>query len=265
MTANPGFNPNALRIGQQVCIPAEQQCPPGSSIYVVQPGDTFWLIAERIGVPLQELIDLNPGINPGNLYPGLEICIPTEEICPPGSTTYEIRQGDTFWSISQRLGVPLQGIIDLNPGINPNNLFPGVVICIPARPSPSAFLCIIPLLGTTTGEPAGGSVWVRQTEFMAIDYTVLFAATFLPEPDTLGDFNSYIGRVSIPQQSPEPPMVYSVLLNRATSPDQEVTWSGARIIPDRPINSSFADVRPFNTETDTTGTVILRNNFSSCN
>jgi len=50
---------------------------------------------------------------------------------------YTIQARDTFFSLSRRFGVSLQSIMDANPGVNPNNLVIGQVICIPvADPGP---------------------------------------------------------------------------------------------------------------------------------
>ena len=83
LAANPGINPNNLQVGQIICIPvAPGPVPcPGGTIYVVQPGDTLFLIAQRFGVPLQTLIAANPGIDPLRLQIGQTLCIPG--IAPP--------------------------------------------------------------------------------------------------------------------------------------------------------------------------------------
>lgn len=62
--------------------------------------------------------------------------------CPIGSAPYEIRRGDTLYSISRRFNIPLSDITLLNPGIDPNNLAVGQIICLgqvdrPIAPCPS--------------------------------------------------------------------------------------------------------------------------------
>ncbi len=63
--------------------------------------------------------------------------------CPPGfQGRYTVVSGDTMWLIAQRFGVTLQALIDANPHIpNPNLIFPGDVLCVPAVVSPD---CRVP-------------------------------------------------------------------------------------------------------------------------
>jgi 3D (Asp-Asp-Asp) domain-containing protein len=44
--------------------------------YTAIEGDTFWLLSKRYGIPLQQLLDANPGINPLNIYGGLKLTLP---------------------------------------------------------------------------------------------------------------------------------------------------------------------------------------------
>lgn len=77
LTANPGINPNNLQIGQVLCLPFSPSRPcPGGFLYRIQAGDTFFGLAKRYGLPVQEIIAANPGADPNNLQIGAEICIP---------------------------------------------------------------------------------------------------------------------------------------------------------------------------------------------
>lgn len=50
--------------------------------------------------------------------------------CPIGSSSYEIRPGDTLSKISLNFGISLADILLLNPFIDPENLTVGQIICI---------------------------------------------------------------------------------------------------------------------------------------
>lgn len=47
--------------------------------YTVRRGDSFYLIANRLGVPLRDLLEANSDINPARLTVGDVLCIPMEE------------------------------------------------------------------------------------------------------------------------------------------------------------------------------------------
>lgn len=47
--------------------------------YTVKRGDSFYLIAHRLGVPLRDLLEANSEINPARLMVGDVLCIPMEE------------------------------------------------------------------------------------------------------------------------------------------------------------------------------------------
>lgn len=47
--------------------------------YTVRRGDSFYLIAQRLGIPLRDLLEANTDINPARLMVGDVLCIPMEE------------------------------------------------------------------------------------------------------------------------------------------------------------------------------------------
>jgi LysM repeat protein len=203
LDVNPGINPQNLQIGSALCIPTAQivpapfvkttppteaapptktaplaseilpvTCPKGTFRYTIQNGDTLWKLSQAYGVSVQNILDVNPGIDPQNLQIGSSLCIPTAQIvpapfvkttlqtettpptktapltseilpvtCPKGTFRYTIQNGDTLWKLSQAYGVSVQSILDVNPGIDPQNLQIGSALCIPTAqivPAPFA-------------------------------------------------------------------------------------------------------------------------------
>ena len=137
--ANPGVNPNALRIGQGICIPAAapptEECP--GRIYTVQPGDTFYGIARRFGYTVDAIFAVNPGVNPNALQVGQTLCLPPSPGGGPfpcyGGSIYIVEPGDTFFSIARRRGIPLSALVAANPQITDfNRLTVGDPVCIPS-------------------------------------------------------------------------------------------------------------------------------------
>lgn len=145
--ANPGVNPNNLRIGQVICVPNANPgppvCPAGSFSYTIVAGDTLFSLSQRFGVTQQSILALNPSINPNDLRVAQIICIPnapTPPACPANTFAYTIMTGDSIASLAQRFGVTAQSILDANPGLDPANLTVGQRICIPGT-MPSACTC----------------------------------------------------------------------------------------------------------------------------
>ncbi len=146
MRINPGINPNNLQIGQMICIPGSvtpppTTCPSGSFSYTIRSGDTLYLLAQRYNTTVEAIMRINPGINPNNLQIGQMICIPGSvtpppTTCPSGSFSYTIRSGDTLYLLAQRYNTTVEAIMRINPGINPNNLQIGQMICIPGSVTP---------------------------------------------------------------------------------------------------------------------------------
>jgi peptidoglycan DL-endopeptidase LytF len=162
ITANPGLNPNALQIGEQICLPivplppAPEQCPSGI-IYRVQAGDTFYAIARRYNIAVNTLMTVNPGVNPNALQIGQQLCIPTPAPTPtitcPGPT-YTVRPGDTFYGIARTLGFTVPALHAANPSVVPDNLQVGQILCLPvggARPCPGGTIYFIQPGDTLTG------------------------------------------------------------------------------------------------------------------
>ena len=136
--ANPGVDPQNLRIGQVICIPTvtpPTTCPPGTTPYTVRAGDTFFNLAQRFNTTVEAIRRANPGVDPDRLQIGQVICIPTvtppPTTCPPGTTPYTVRAGDTFFLLAQRFGTTVEAIQRANPTVDPRNLRIGQIICIP--------------------------------------------------------------------------------------------------------------------------------------
>ena len=120
----------------------QQNCPLGSVPYIIRAGDTLYRIAQGNNTTVEAIIRINPGINPNNLQIGQIICVPT--VSPPvpscpGGFYYTIRAGDTFFRIAQQYNITVDALMRANPGVDPNRLQIGQVICIPtaAPPTPS--------------------------------------------------------------------------------------------------------------------------------
>ena len=102
---------------------------PGPGQCRVDPGDTLSAIAAQFGVDLNALIALNGITEPDKIFPGMLLDLPQAPApapAPSGLPPYcTVDPGDTLGGIADQYGVPLQYILDRNPGINPDLIFPG--------------------------------------------------------------------------------------------------------------------------------------------
>lgn len=117
--------------------PPGAPAPPAARIeYVVQPGDTLFLIARRHGLTLEEILRANPQItNPQLIMPGEVVFIPARvaPAPPPGMfRRYVVQPGDTMFLIARKFGISLQELVRANPGVDPDLILPGQVINVPS-------------------------------------------------------------------------------------------------------------------------------------
>ena len=134
LRVNPGIDPNALRVGQRICVPAAGpgQCPSVLQAGRCTPSAPVTPVSHRpgTGTTVRALLDANPGVDPNSLRVGQRICVPGPE-CPTGYVPRTIRAGDTLYSIARELGTTVDDILDANPGLDPDALQVGQQICVP--------------------------------------------------------------------------------------------------------------------------------------
>jgi len=228
--------------------------------YTVRAGDTFYGIATRFGVSLPLMIMANPQItNPNILYVGQRICVPVR--C--SGQFYTIKRGENLNIIAQKFRVPLSQILSVNPQIaDPNILYVGQRICIPAAEK-SEKGCAMALnrhADTTAAFPeiTGGVTYIHPAGNDR--YAITYAATGLPTPKNIGDFDSYIGTLRMGEEK------YSAILGRSAPYEQEPTWAGTRIIQVNPFSTpeNTVEIAPFNIKKDIQGEPILEGIVAEC-
>ncbi|MDD4752846.1 MAG: LysM peptidoglycan-binding domain-containing protein [Desulfitobacteriaceae bacterium] len=130
IAANPGIDPDNLRVAQIICIPISAVGCPGF-VYRIQEGDSLYVLAQRYRTLVDVILQFNPGLDPQNLQIGQAICIPVPGVCPAGRFPYTVRAGDTYFGLAERYGTTVDAIRRANPGVDPNNLQIGQRLCIP--------------------------------------------------------------------------------------------------------------------------------------
>ena len=80
--------------------------------YVVQPGDSLWLIAKRFNTTVDAIKALN-NLTSDVIYVGQVLKIPGTDTTAP-SFPYTVRAGDTLWLIAKRFNTTVEAIKALN-------------------------------------------------------------------------------------------------------------------------------------------------------
>ena len=112
-------------------------CPPGSFPYTVRKGDSLYSIAKSFETSVSRLIQINSISNPNIINEGDVLCIPEPLQYFPScrsSNYYVVNEGDTINSIAAYFGVRTAQIMYSNIGIDEDNLYTGMILCIPLAP-----------------------------------------------------------------------------------------------------------------------------------
>lgn len=118
----------------------EWSCPPGSIPYTVQAGDTLYSLARRFESSVDRIMEVNPTAEITNLRIGSKLCIPLPlQRYPMCRTTnyYVVTPDDTVSEIADYFGVSTQQVLYSNIGIDSENIYEGMVLCIPVAAPPA--------------------------------------------------------------------------------------------------------------------------------
>ena len=114
-------------IGQNVPLPSPE--PDGGTVrYVVRPGDSLWLIAQKYNTTVDAIKRLN-GLTSDILNIGQVLNIPSSGSAP--YFEYTVRSGDTLWLLAQRYDTTVDAIKKMS-GITSDRLSIGQVLRIPS-------------------------------------------------------------------------------------------------------------------------------------
>ncbi len=108
---------------------------PTPLIHRVRPGDTLSEIAQFYSVSVGDLQSINGIANPNDLFASQELRLPPGAVFPAGRTvphSYVVQESDTLSAIAVQFGVSLQDLLDENDLSDPNSIFVGQELAIPA-------------------------------------------------------------------------------------------------------------------------------------
>lgn len=163
--ATPASAPSTTSSPSRVC----------AQKYTVQPGDSWYGIAERAGVPPGLIAGSNGLTVKSRLTPGQEICLPPGASVPPPTEptrapaevstrtapscalTYVVQRGDSWYRIAERAGVKAGPLAALNNKTIRSALKVGQSICLPEgakRPATTTAPTTAPAASPASGAPA---------------------------------------------------------------------------------------------------------------
>lgn len=108
----------------------------GQIIHVVRRGENLYRIALQYGTTVQAIAARNGISNPNRIYVGQRLVIPTYYSGGGhrggGGWWYVVRPGDTLYSIARRFGTTVWVLRQANNLANPNRIYAGQRLWIPA-------------------------------------------------------------------------------------------------------------------------------------
>ncbi|MEN8172764.1 MAG: peptidoglycan DD-metalloendopeptidase family protein [Chloroflexota bacterium] len=107
-----------------------QDGEPDGPVYIVQPGDSLWAIAQRFGVAIDALAAENGITNQNQLTIGMHIVIPGLEGLSGVLVTQIVPYGESLESLSRRYGISQSDLSRLNHFTSPDELFAGASLII---------------------------------------------------------------------------------------------------------------------------------------
>ena len=124
------YNDYEMQQGFQYAMQLPPETAPlGTIIYFVQPGDSLFAIAYRFNTTVENILKFNRIPNPNLIFVGQRLVIPQS---PPEAIIYTVRPGDTLYLIARRFGTQVDTIVMFNYLDNPNLIYPGQRLVVPA-------------------------------------------------------------------------------------------------------------------------------------
>ncbi len=149
--------------------------PTGQTQYVVKPGDTLYKIASLYGVSVSAIVAANNLVNPNLIYPNQVLVIPAST--PTTSTLrYTVQAGDTLYRIAAKYGVTVSAIVATNNIADPNLIYPGQELVIPAS---------APATSTLRYTVQAGDTLYRIATNYGVSVSAIVAANNIADPNLI--------------------------------------------------------------------------------
>jgi len=134
-------------VAAQPAVAVQPANVPVSGSYTVVAGDTVYGVANRFGVPIRSLIDVNGLVPPFRLAPGQVLQIPDQRV-------HIVAQDETVYGISRLYGVDSSTLVRMNGIEPPFTLYPGQTLVLPAPIEPVSVASTAAVTSAPLAEPA---------------------------------------------------------------------------------------------------------------
>jgi murein DD-endopeptidase MepM/ murein hydrolase activator NlpD len=187
-----------------------QESEPSGPVYIVQEGDTLWDIAQRFGVPWEDLARENDINDPGQLTAGDQLVIPGVDGAAGVLITTQVSLGESLRSLSRRYNLPQETIIQLNHITSPADLYRGYNLVIPEKNQEDL---VVDRLAIARGQSLlelaisrGANPWelVVGNELQGTWSAVPGDVLLLPNPSSINGPGSLPGEISALKITPNP-------------------------------------------------------------
>jgi murein DD-endopeptidase MepM/ murein hydrolase activator NlpD len=175
--------------------------------YTVQPGETLSIIAEKFGVTINEIVNINQLTNPDLISPGTRLRIPGLQGIDGELTTRSINIGENIDILSQKFLIPQSLLIKVNRLTSPNEIFVGSDLIISIDQAKPSLISTSTLTETQSIFDASILLnlnpWVFPVENMNAVATAFLSDDFLYLPAETG----------FAEMNPISPLIKSISIN----------------------------------------------------
>jgi murein DD-endopeptidase MepM/ murein hydrolase activator NlpD len=176
-------------------VHAQDDNPP---VYVVQPGDTLNIIADKFGVSVTDIIAANEITDPNLISAGTQLVIPGLVGVHGTLTTSTVQLGDSLTSLSMQYGLPTSTLVQLNRITSPSQIYAGSDLILPEQSGAQAgnLAAVSTQPGGTMLEDAvlaGMNPWaLAQTNNMQNNWDVLAGQSLYYHPASASQQTSLV-------------------------------------------------------------------------
>jgi LysM repeat protein len=210
MKLNGISNPDQVQAGQSLKLPGKSNGASGNQArrngasVTVQEGDTLSEIADRHGLSMERLMDLNGITNPDLVQVGQTLVVVNSSQTKastaadpgfryqPGAREHVVRPGESLSEISSGYNVPLSRLVAINALSNPDSVQAGQRLRLKGEPAAAAPAPV----STITPRPRASSPATAATTTAATTAAAVAAATPRPTPRPTPQSSPSVARAS---------------------------------------------------------------------